>query len=124
MTIRQMATIKHPREINDFYINRAYTKSAWNYIYIVKCDEYYKIGYSFNVVNRLNSLQGGNPYPLELILVRKLPEAKYFESVLHNVFKKFRIRGEWFKISPQNIEILIKTITNTSRDCELKCLPK
>ena len=115
-----MATIN----INDFFFDRAYVKPRWQYIYVVKCNEFYKIGYSSNVVSRLNSLQNGNPYPLQLILVRKLPEAKYFESVLHEVYKDFRIRREWFQIGLEDMNRLIKTITATSIDLELKCLPR
>lgn len=72
-------------------------KKLWSYVYVIRCGEYIKIGKAFNLDNRLNSLQCGNPYELELINAVRIKEALYAEKVIHEVilpeFKHFR---EWY----------------------------
>lgn len=69
-----------------------------------------KIGYSANPETRLSSLQTGTINPLKLVSV--LPGDRNKEKELHNTFKKFHIKGEWFKITPE-IEKILKDTTNT-----------
>jgi hypothetical protein len=70
------------------------------YIYIIRCNEYYKIGVAHNVGHRLYELQTGNPYPLEIVGSYPAPRNMCisFEGTLHSVFEQcgFRVRGEWF----------------------------
>lgn len=59
-----------------------------------------KIGKANDPQSRMAELQTGCPYNLELI--GKIPcksEAHAFEieESAHHVFRKFRVRGEWFK---------------------------
>ena len=76
------------------------------FIYVVKCNEYYKIGISCTLGWRLNYLQCGNPYPLKLIDAVKLKDAKLVEKIIHEYFKDKRGLGEWFKLNDQELKKL------------------
>jgi len=70
-------------------------------IYFIREGEYpnteVKIGYtsSNDISKRLGSLQNGNPR--ELWECWKIPGDKDIEKLVHRFFKRFRIRGEWFR---------------------------
>lgn len=75
----------------------------WNYVYIVKCNNFYKIGNTFNLESRLNSLQCGNPYPLIIVFSVKHPQAKELEIILHKHFDKKRYFREWFELTDDDL---------------------
>ena len=75
-----------------------------SYIYAIGSEDFnpIKIGYSRSPKSRLWSLQNANPYKLTLLGVWgpwKRTEIHYVESVVHNIFKDKRLRGEWFDVS-------------------------
>lgn len=53
-----------------------------------------KIGTSRDVRNRVNSLQTGCPYNLEILATR--PGGVREEAELHRRFRHARLRGEWY----------------------------
>ena len=68
--------------------------------FITQGDEYVKIGYcSKNPTNRLSCLQVGNPAALELRAV--MGGHLGTEAMLHERFKRYHIRGEWFRLSDE-----------------------
>jgi hypothetical protein len=72
-------------------------------IYFITDGEYVKIGFTDqnDITNRLNALQIGNARKLRLLGC--IEGGRETESVLHNVFQGFRVRGEWFLMSlPDN----------------------
>ena len=56
-----------------------------------------KIGYAGNPNHRIKQLQTGNAN--ELILMQVIPGDKPKETELHNKFKEFRLKGEWFEFN-------------------------
>jgi len=71
--------------------------------YLLKHDnELYKIGKSINPKNREKTLQAEDPN-LELIHVIGIN----VESSFHEIFKEKRVRGEWFKLSKEDVESII-----------------
>lgn len=66
-------------------------------IYLIVCRENNtcKIGKSNNPINRLSQLQTGSPFPLEL--VSYIDKDELTELEIHNLFKDYRLEGEWFK---------------------------
>lgn len=58
-----------------------------------------KIGYSANVVRRLNGLQTSSPDKLKLLGV--CPGSRSEEVELHVRFATLHIRGEWFRADPE-----------------------
>ena len=59
-----------------------------------------KIGVAANITRRLAQLQTGNPF--ELIVMATIPCDSYLQAYdlegrIHKIFKRQRIRGEWFQ---------------------------
>lgn len=86
------------------------------YVYLMQdlANGFYKIGISNNPEYREGTLQSEKP-TIELICARQYPTrniAEAFEAALHNTFAKKRLRGEWFELSPQDVEILKDTLND------------
>lgn len=69
------------------------------YLYIIKCQEFYKIGIANDIESRLAQLSTGNPYPLEVEIYYAFDNAEIVERSLHQRYKEQRQRGEWFNLS-------------------------
>lgn len=67
------------------------------YIIVSKITGSIKIGRSSNVLQRLDSLQTANPYPLKIILIAE--NQGNIEKDLHKKLKKFKTNGEWFLLA-------------------------
>ena len=79
-----------------------------SYIYAIGSEHFdaVKIGYSSNPKGRLYSLQNANPYKLSLFGIWgpwKRTEINYVESLVHDLFKDKRLRGEWFDVTIDDI---------------------
>ena len=83
------------------------------FLYIVRCNEFYKIGISDNVKNRMFGMQTDNPYKLELIVSVQGPcdAISRFEKRLHKSLKKWNIQGEWFALTENELTILTEQCT-------------
>ena len=80
-------------------------KAFPGFIYLVKCHEYYKIGYTNGSISvRVSQIQAGNPYPVELFDHFSSFTARKDEDFLHRLFDNVRVRGEWFEIPSIYIE--------------------
>lgn len=69
------------------------------YIYIIRCQQFYKIGIANDVKSRLAQLSTGNPFPLEVLAVYGFENAESVERALHQRFANTRARGEWFDLN-------------------------
>lgn len=75
--------------------------SEWNdaaFIYLIKCGKLYKIGKAVDVDKRLKELSTGSAYPLTVKHKVTSLAAGKLESWLHQKFKPWRVRGEWFEL--------------------------
>lgn len=69
---------------------------------------YYKIGMSNNPTYREGTLQSEKP-TIEMLACHKYPSRKFaaaIEAALHNVYKDFHVRGEWYKLSKEDVSII------------------
>ena len=67
-------------------------------IYFVRCGDYIKIGScSSDLSMRLSDLQIGNPE--KIILEAFIPGDRKKEKWIHRQLRKFKVRGEWFKLN-------------------------
>lgn len=64
-------------------------------VYLIKSDNFIKIGYSETPLSRASSMQTGNPHELELMAV--IPGDTGLEAYLHERFADLWVRGEWFE---------------------------
>lgn len=76
------------------------------FIYLIRNGEtnLHKIGKSKNVLNRLNSLQTGNPENLSLIDFFPSIDTHAHEKKLHDHFAEKRVAGEWFELLEKELD--------------------
>ena len=72
-------------------------------VYIVRSQNYYKIGQTrTSVLHRVETLQIGNPHKIEIVFVILTNKYKELETKLHEHFKHRHFRGEWFELEPED----------------------
>ena len=73
------------------------------FIYIIGSSDKQKIGISGDIPQRLQTLQTGNPEKLTVHHYVEVPDhrALVMEQKIHKELSHYRIRGEWFKMSPE-----------------------
>jgi len=74
------------------------------YLYIIKCQEFHKIGVANDVESRLAQLSTGNPYPLEVQTIYEFENAEPVERAIHQRYKSVRQRGEWFTLGYDDLK--------------------
>jgi hypothetical protein len=78
------------------------------YIYLIRCNEFVKIGISSDIEYRLSNLQVGNPYQLQLLHKIECEKASLVEGLLHSRFSRSYERGEWFIMTDEDVEEAVK----------------
>lgn len=80
------------------------------YIYVIGTDSRQKIGFSGNVERRLGTLQTGNSELLTIHHKVEVPDhqARYVEKTIHREYSYLRVKGEWFKMSPEQARLCIE----------------
>jgi hypothetical protein len=68
-------------------------------VYFIQAGNRIKIGFSTRPLDRLKDLQTSHPSELEII--GTLPGTMATEAALHERFRQFRTRGEWFIASSE-----------------------
>ena len=76
-------------------------------LYLIRCNEYYKIGIANDLQGRLVALQTGNPHPLVLEACFGFSNAAVVEKTLHKAFSGVRKIGEWFALGQDVIQRFI-----------------
>ncbi|WP_438278131.1 GIY-YIG nuclease family protein [Nitrobacter sp.] len=71
----------------------------FNQVYFIRCGEFVKIGFTYDVLVRLETLQAATPYTLELL--DSFAGGESDEKELHARFAEHRVRGEWFHLAPE-----------------------
>lgn len=95
-------------------VRTVYEKEA-SYVYVVRANKYYKIGFTINLQNRFKHLQTSSPIELEKIAVLERDDkqqAMLQERKLHEIFKKKRHHGEWFLLDENDIEFILSLPTS------------
>jgi hypothetical protein len=73
------------------------------YLYLIKCQQFYKIGIANDVQSRLAQLSTGNPFELQVIRVFGYENAEVVERAIHQRFSQNRRRGEWFELDTNDL---------------------
>lgn len=68
-------------------------------LYFIRCDHAVKIGHTRNIANRLGNMQVNSPHEIDCLLLLKGRGRD--EKKWHRRFAGARIRGEWFRLTPE-----------------------
>ena len=105
--------IKDNQELFDKYIKNKEKESVKKelpkdgYVYIIKIDNYYKIGISINPKNRLKSFTKLMKEP-EIISLTFCNNYKQVEKELHEMFSDRNTNGEWFTLTDEELDKAIQ----------------
>ena len=85
------------------------------FVYLMhdEANGFYKIGISNNPEYREHTLQSEKP-TIVLVTAKEFPIrpiAEAFEAALHKTYEDKRLRGEWFNLTVDDIEVLKKTLS-------------
>ena len=75
--------------------NKQTKKNKGGFVYVLKCADKYKIGYSKDVDQRIKQLDT-RPFKLELVFKVYSDNAYKIEQELHNRLSAYREIGEWY----------------------------
>ena len=78
------------------------------YLILNKRNGLYKIGLSINPITREKTLQSEEP---EIEVIYTYKGGFKIEKEIHNTFKDKRVRGEWFKLKSEDLELLNNILT-------------
>jgi len=73
-------------------------------VYVMRCEQFIKIGWTTNVSLRLKHLSTSNPFPITLL--GQAEADRGCEMELHEMFREFRSTGEWFELPEGELEAL------------------
>lgn len=84
------------------------------YVYLMTdtTNGFYKIGISNNPKYREGTLQAEKP-TIELLTAKPFPSrviAEAIEQALHKAFGEKRLRGEWFELTPSDVDDIVQTL--------------
>jgi len=87
------------------------------YLYLLECQDYYKIGKTNNPKNRFTAIRTANPFevkPIQCIYSYDKSKIDKLESSLHLKFAMYSHRNEWFKKSNVIIDTYLELVDNES----------
>ena len=93
-------------------------------VYFIEADGVaIKIGFTLDVERRIKRMQ--MDCPIDLYLIGVMKGDRNLEAKIHRKFKKYRYRGEWFKISDDIIKYAKANSINLKKSYKLKkfCRP-
>lgn len=88
-------------------------KTIYGYVYFLKSEFGYKIGFASKLKQRLRTFGVKLPFKFELHSTIKTPQYKALEIILHDLLKEKNVNGEWFSIDDEdfkNIDIILKNM--------------
>jgi len=81
------------------------------FLYVIYLDDsalerYYKIGMAKNFNSRFNSHQCSSPFDICVAMAYFVGNMRKEENDLHRMFSEKRIKGEWFKLSDDDLKVI------------------
>jgi len=85
-------------------------------LYILKCENYYKIWITYDITARINKLQCWNPFDIKVhSFYDTWKKSSKLEAELHLLFAKKNHKWEWFKLTKSDLAKWLKIIRNASK---------
>jgi hypothetical protein len=82
-------------------------KDIAGFVYLAKCEEYYKIGRTINsAAHRVRKMSFMCPFPITLIYQFASPVCNRLEYDLQARFESKKIHGEWFRLDSSDVSYL------------------
>lgn len=78
------------------------------HVYLLKHHDAYKIGKSIDVTRRYKEIKTQMPHEMDEIHAIETDDPSGIEAYWHNRFKDKRLKGEWFKLTPEDIRAFKK----------------
>jgi len=103
--IQSLTAQKSPPVVKD-------TENRGGMIYLIRCGEFYKIGITQNVEQRLENFKTSNPHSIEMLRTwhyKPWSMVQKIERLLHHHHSPFHHQGEWFKLPNHVVEKLLGT---------------
>ena len=72
-------------------------------VYLLECSGYHKIGLSRNLEKRCAQLSIALPFDLQVVHTIRANDVRALEIYWHGRFATRRVRGEWFKLSSEDV---------------------
>lgn len=76
------------------------------FVYILQGEDYYKIGKTINLDQRIGQISPRLPFPVTLIHTIETNDIHRLEVALHQRFAPKRTNGEWFELDKDDLEWL------------------
>ena len=95
--------IKKKREKEELFVEQK-PEVKRGFVYIIKVNDFYKIGRATNINGRMKRYITENPYETELIFKKEVDDYVKVEEFLLEKFKDKRVRSEWFKLTEDDIK--------------------
>lgn len=113
-----MSTIKQKEVARDIELRilsnyNGFCRSSKNLgVYILESGGYYKIGYTTDLMRRIEGLSTGNPLgDVKIIFWILTTEAKTLETTLHDRFQDKRHYREWFRLDEEDLKDVVEFIS-------------
>lgn len=78
------------------------------FVYLLQAGPYYKIGRSNDIDQRIKQLSTLPPFDLNLLHALWCDNCLQVERWLHDKFGDKRIRGEWFTLTPDDLDFVMQ----------------
>ena len=78
------------------------------YIYLLKSKNFYKIGKTKYLKDRMKAYKTENPFEIEIIIQKEVEDYVKIEKELLKKFEDKQIKGEWFKLNKDDVEEIKK----------------
>lgn len=102
-------TVKPGNTLYDrFAKSRPLAVSREAIVYFIRCNQFVKIGFTTRLKSRLDGLQSGNPYPLQVI--GYVPGGPEVELSIHQALAKNRNVGERFRLSKSVRQMIVRLL--------------
>ena len=72
-----------------------------SFVYLMRCEQYHKIGYSNDPRKRQMSMQVGCPFDICIVSMFETLTPIWDESYLHELLQPHKYKGEWFRLPPE-----------------------
>lgn len=82
--------------------------SPTGFVYVFRCQQYFKIGQAIDIRDRLRNVQTNNPFLVTIVKAIQTSNMSLVEGFLHKKFRMYRERGEWFQLPAEAVDWLMK----------------